>query len=62
MAKNGTLGEVFKKPRRTAWIALRATPAEKESVRTAARRVGCGMSAYLLALHAFAIGAEKRDA
>lgn len=58
----GKLRDVFKKPRRTAWIALRATPADKEAIRAAARRVGRSMSRYLVELHRFAIGAEKRDA
>ena len=62
MPKTGTLGEVFKKPRKTAWLTLRATPAQKASIKETARRVGKGMSAYMLALHEFAIGAVKRDA
>jgi len=59
---SGKLSQVFKRPRRTAWMALRLLPADKAAIRTAARRVDKSMSAYLLALHRYATGAEKRDA
>jgi hypothetical protein len=59
MGSRGKLREVFGRPRATAWIGMRLTPREKASVREAAQRVGKGMSAYLLALHRFAVGKEK---
>ena len=59
---NGKLKEVFRRPRKTKWQALRVTPTEKESIRAAARRVGLSMSAYLLGLHKYAVGDGKHDA
>jgi len=58
----GKLREVFKRPGKTAWLMLRVLPTEKEAIRQAARRVGRSMSAYLLELHRYAVGAGKRDA
>ena len=50
---------VFKRPCRTAWLALRLLPAEKESVRMAAGARGMHMSEYVLHLHRCALGGEK---
>jgi len=59
---NGKLKEVFRRPRKTLWQALRVTPTEKESIRAASRRVGLSMSAYLLGLHNYAIGDGNQNA
>ena len=57
---NGRLKQVFKRPRRVALFRMRLLVSEKESVRAAARAVGRSMTQYLLALHEFAVGADKR--
>jgi len=59
MAENRKVRKVFQKPRRTAWLALRLLPAEKESVRMAAGARGMDMSGYIIHLHRCALGAGK---
>ena len=58
----GTLRQVFKRQSKSAWLALRLTPAQKDSIKAAARSVGLGMSAYMLQLHAFAVKDTKNGA
>ena len=60
MGVHGKLKEVFRKPRHTAWFGMKLPLADKEGIRAAARRVGKSMSAYLLALHHFAVGEKGR--
>ena len=60
MEVHGKLKEVFRKPRHTAWLGMKLPPDDKAAIRAAARRVGKSMSAYLLALHRFAVGEKGR--
>lgn len=59
MGKKGKPRKVFQRPRRTAWLALRCLPTEKESVRMAAGARGMGMSEYVIHLHRCALGDGK---
>ena len=60
--RRAKLQDVFIRPRRTAWMAMRLLPADKRSIQETARRVGTTMTNYLLGLHRFAVGDSKRDA
>jgi uncharacterized protein (DUF1778 family) len=52
----------FRKPRKSAWLALRLLPTQKESVRMASAARGMDMSQYVLWLHERAIGTEAPHA
>jgi hypothetical protein len=57
--------KTFRKPRKSAWLALRLLPAQKQSVRLASGARGMSMSEYVIPLHERAInatGAGKDDA
>lgn len=56
MARIATLRQVFPEERKSNWLMLRVTPTEKASIRAAAAGVHRNMSAYLLALHTYAVG------
>jgi len=59
--KRGTIREVFPPLEKTDCFMMRLTPQDKASLRTAARRAGTSMSAYLLRLHHYAIGTKRDD-
>lgn len=54
----GKLREVFRKPRKSAWLALRLLPRQKEAIRMASGAREMTMSEYVLHLHERAIGTE----
>lgn len=58
MGTSGKRREVFKRPRKCAWLALRLMPRQKESIRMAAGARELTMSSYLLYLHEQTIGRE----
>ncbi len=61
MVTSGKLKDVFKPPRRSEWFAMRLLPDQKASIREAAQQVGESMTGYLLALHNYAVGAQREE-
>jgi uncharacterized protein (DUF1778 family) len=59
MGSNGTLKDIFRSPRRTAWIGMRVLADDKASIKRAAKAVRRSMTGYLLALHAYAVNGGK---
>jgi uncharacterized protein (DUF1778 family) len=57
--------KTFRKARKSAWLALRLLPSQKQAIRLAAGAREMCMSEYMIHLHERAIdatGAGKRDA
>jgi hypothetical protein len=48
----------FRKPKKSAWLALRLLPSQKQAIRLAAGAREMCMSEYVLHLHERAIGTE----